>query len=282
MPALDAAARELLPGFMHIEPRELAASEDGSRIALVTATTVDLPKPANPNPEASYFRIGQAVLLMNVPEGTLTSTREAAHQLELSVPPEQVETWANPKFDSQGELYLDPEPDPTNLPKDRSPYLFRLPYSGDALLSQGFSHGSAFGKALDFAPRPKGTPKSALAAYSGKVDMNISEETDRTGCGNHIRVDHGDYLVYYCHLAATSPLRVGANVSTGTVIGTMGESGNATGVHLHFDVVTPYTYSMNGKGLSGCPIEASRWKVDRPTSNNPALMPAGTSAMGAS
>ena len=255
--ALEESARVLLPGFMHIEASEMAASPNGNSLALVAATTIDMPKPANPDPEVSYFQIGHAVLLLNVGEQTLTTARAATDQLELAIPPEQVESWPNPKFDSQGQLYLDPEPDPTNLPK-AGQHLFRLPYPGTSELTQGFSHGSAYGKALDFAPRPFGSTKSALAAYSGQVKQNVSIAT---GCGNYLQVQHGTYLVYYCHLATASPLRVGTSLSTGQTIGTMGKSGNATGVHLHFDVVTPYTYGMNGKGPSACPIEANQWQV---------------------
>lgn len=58
-----------------------------------------------------------------------------------------------------------------------------------------------------------------------------------SGMGNSIIITHSNgYQTRYGHLHQTIPVRVGQTVSKGTRIGSMGNSGSSTGVHLHFEV----------------------------------------------
>jgi murein DD-endopeptidase MepM/ murein hydrolase activator NlpD len=61
----------------------------------------------------------------------------------------------------------------------------------------------------------------------------------RSGYGNFIEIDHGNGVrTRYGHMAEfDSNLRSGVRVSAGEPIGRMGMTGNATGVHLHYEVV---------------------------------------------
>ena len=60
--------------------------------------------------------------------------------------------------------------------------------------------------------------------------------------GNYIVIKHdGNYYTMYAHLAARYK-QVGATVMAGDLIGTMGKSGFATGVHLHFAIYRGYPY----------------------------------------
>lgn len=61
----------------------------------------------------------------------------------------------------------------------------------------------------------------------------------RTGYGNFIEIDHGNGVhTRYGHLAEfDSNLRSGVRVTSGEAIGRMGMTGNATGVHLHYEVM---------------------------------------------
>jgi len=55
------------------------------------------------------------------------------------------------------------------------------------------------------------------------------------GYGKVIWIDHGnDALSVYAHLSEIS-VREGQHVTKATVIGRTGQSGNATGPHLHFE-----------------------------------------------
>lgn len=72
-----------------------------------------------------------------------------------------------------------------------------------------------------------------LAADSGYV---IVSGWDNSGYGNHIVIDHSDgYQTLYAHLNAIY-VQAGQSVSKGQQIGEMGNTGNATGPHLHFEV----------------------------------------------
>ena len=56
------------------------------------------------------------------------------------------------------------------------------------------------------------------------------------GYGNLVTVEHGDGVeTRYAHLSRIS-VGPGTRVSTGTVVGRVGATGDATGPHLHFEV----------------------------------------------
>ena len=56
------------------------------------------------------------------------------------------------------------------------------------------------------------------------------------GLGKHIIIDHGDNITsYYGHLSAITVIK-GQKVKPGDVIGAEGQSGWATGPHLHFQI----------------------------------------------
>ena len=78
-----------------------------------------------------------------------------------------------------------------------------------------------------------------MASRSGTV---VQASFDGSA-GNYIIIDHGDgYYSYYLHLSnyIATP---GQSVSAGQTIGTMGTTGNSTGVHLHFGIVTSSNWS---------------------------------------
>ncbi len=72
-----------------------------------------------------------------------------------------------------------------------------------------------------------------LAADSGYV---IVAGWSDVGYGYHVVIDHGNgYQTLYAHLQAYY-VEAGDNVAQGQQIGEMGNTGNATGPHLHFEV----------------------------------------------
>jgi murein DD-endopeptidase MepM/ murein hydrolase activator NlpD len=82
---------------------------------------------------------------------------------------------------------------------------------------------------------PTGTPVYATAG--GVVQRAASEE----GWGKLVVVEHGDgYTTFYAHLNEIE-VESGAEVSKGEVIGRVGNTGQSTGPHLHYEV------RLNGK-----------------------------------
>ena len=85
-------------------------------------------------------------------------------------------------------------------------------------------------QAIDYAA-PSGTPVVAIGrgrvTYSGW----------RLGYGNFVEISHpGGYASRYGHfLRIARGIRRGAEVSAGDVIGFVGQTGHATGPHLHFE-----------------------------------------------
>jgi murein DD-endopeptidase MepM/ murein hydrolase activator NlpD len=100
----------------------------------------------------------------------------------------------------------------------------------------------AFHEGIDI-DAPVGTP--VRAAADGDVTV---AEVQTAGYGRQIMIDHGhDVATLYGHLSAIGVV-VGQHVIRGQVIGFVGQSGRATGPHLHYEVrvhkvaVNPHKY----------------------------------------
>jgi murein DD-endopeptidase MepM/ murein hydrolase activator NlpD len=79
---------------------------------------------------------------------------------------------------------------------------------------------------------PSGTPVRAIG--SGSVRFSGTQN----GFGNHIEIDHGGgFVSAYSHLQGVAPeIGAGQPVSRGQLIGWVGQTGLATGPHLHFAI----------------------------------------------
>ncbi len=92
-----------------------------------------------------------------------------------------------------------------------------------------FSGEGAFHSGLDIAA-PYGSEVRAAA------DGVVVDADTHTGLGRSVRVDHGFGVeTVYGHLSGYST-EVGRRVRRGEVIGYVGDSGRASGPHLHFEV----------------------------------------------
>ncbi len=98
------------------------------------------------------------------------------------------------------------------------------------------SYYSNYPPAIDIVPN--NGDLNIYSAYSGEVVTN-SYKWDG---GNYIVIkqDNG-YCSLYCHLSQKL-VNVGDKVTKGQVIGIMGRTGVATGVHLHYSIWTGYPY----------------------------------------
>lgn len=93
----------------------------------------------------------------------------------------------------------------------------------------GENRGSHNHEGLDLDGETGDTVRSVGVGRVVQVGYRFS------GAGLTVTVQHGDTLVLYAHLSATS-VSVGASVKAGQRVGALGSTGNSTGSHLHFGV----------------------------------------------
>lgn len=123
-------------------------------------------------------------------------------------------------------------------------WLFDWPVDGQAMLTRGFIND---GNGIDIvtnAVQMTGQ-KPIYAAETGTVDqLQFWDGRTKTGMqsyGNMVRINHGVYdggllQSRYAHMSRIF-VHKGDNVYRGQIIGYMGATGNATGQHLHFEVL---------------------------------------------
>ena len=108
------------------------------------------------------------------------------------------------------------------------------PLPGHTYISCHFGEVDAFGNARHRGtdiPAPEGTP--ILAAHSGTVLVSGWNDS----YGNQVLLDNGAGLsTRYAHMTQTA-VTAGEAVTAGQVIGYVGNTGDSTGFHLHFEVM---------------------------------------------
>ena len=147
----------------------------------------------------------------------------------------------------------------------------RLPIAGTVALTQsfhgsGYAGGSSWGLGLDFAPRPQGTTMAARSIASGVV-----KNVYASGCGVYVVVDHTTTTAdtYYCHLVTGSPanysITAGKALYEGQPLGTVGNTGVSTGVHLHLALIQGDVFGLRGRDptRTGCNVSGADWVVGR-------------------
>ena len=93
--------------------------------------------------------------------------------------------------------------------------------------------GSTNHKGLDIGAKSPGVSGDKIYASDGGTVTFVGTNG---GYGKLIKISHKDnYETRYAHLKSFNVVK-GAKVSKGQVIGYMGNTGNSTGVHLHFEI----------------------------------------------
>jgi len=105
---------------------------------------------------------------------------------------------------------------------------------------------------------PAACGTAIVAARGGRVQWHAFQAS---GAGNYVVVDGKgtgrDYV--YMHLAQPSPLRKGDVVHTGQRIGVVGETGDATGCHLHFEEWSAPGWYEGGHYLASVTKDLKHW-----------------------
>ena len=119
-----------------------------------------------------------------------------------------------------------------------------------------------------------------IAHSDGIVDSVQTGQTDKNGAngtaswGNFVKINHGNNVYTLVAHLATVKVKKGDKVTRGQVLGFMGQTGNATGRHLHFEVyiggsatlfrVDPTSYINADLPLSTEPINEPVEPVNEP------------------
>ena len=143
-------------------------------------------------------------------------------------------------------------------PSFGSGYVFPVG-GGPSVISAAHTHHDY--PAVDIAA-PEGSPVYALA--NARV-LNAWHAPDpRCGIGMTIQAFDGQVWTY-CHLAYLSPTVVdGASLAAGAQVGLVGETGHATGPHLHLQLQPATAWPQQEAWFQGFAGRAFRWQ-DAPT-----------------
>ncbi len=95
-----------------------------------------------------------------------------------------------------------------------------------------------------------GTP--LIAARGGRVQYSGYQGA----AGNYLVIDGKGtgYDFGYMHLLEPSPLKAGTTVRTGEPIGLVGQTGDATACHLHFEIWTSPGWYEGGSPIDPLPF----------------------------
>jgi murein DD-endopeptidase MepM/ murein hydrolase activator NlpD len=123
--------------------------------------------------------------------------------------------------------------------------------------------------AVDIAA-PMGSPLYALA--NGVVQRAWAAPDGRCGIGLTIRTEDG--LAWtYCHMSVLDPsIHAGSVISAGTPVGRVGETGHATGPHLHLQLQPPTQWPQRMAWFQSFAGSAFTWS-DAPATSEPAAAP---------
>lgn len=116
----------------------------------------------------------------------------------------------------------------------RGVMLARAPVDACLSSAYGLRSGGA-GSFHDGLDLYTGAPRRVLAGGDGRI-ASIAE---KRGYGLIVEIDHGrGVTTRYAHLSALAPdISEGARVLAGDEIARTGKSGNATAVHLHYEIL---------------------------------------------
>lgn len=131
-------------------------------------------------------------------------------------------------------------------------------YNGNASCHGGSSAHTGMDLNTSNGGAKKGDPvyamESGTVSYVGKCDYKC-RKSDGTGCtkvqmpGLGIKIDFGNgYEAWYFHFSSRpDDIKLNSKVSQGQLIGYVGETGNATGPHLHLSLLNQELIRINGQ-----------------------------------
>jgi murein DD-endopeptidase MepM/ murein hydrolase activator NlpD len=109
---------------------------------------------------------------------------------------------------------------------------------------------------------PEGTPVYALA--DATVERSYLYPNGRCGIGLTMTTADGQSWTY-CHLSSLDPaVTAGATLAAGTEVGLVGQTGHATGPHLHLQLAPATSYPQEQSWFQSFAGTAFRWQDGGP------------------
>lgn len=166
-----------------------------------------------------------------------TKSQEATYQQLIAEKKKQQASFEAALYNLKNQLTVDPNDVPS------TGKIFRYPidnvritqYFGNTPFAASGAYGGKGHNGMDFAV-PIGTPLKAVLAGTVAGTGNTDSVRGCYSFGKWVMIKHPNGLsTMYAHLSEIS-VSTGQAVATGQVIGYSGETGYATGPHLHFGV----------------------------------------------
>jgi murein DD-endopeptidase MepM/ murein hydrolase activator NlpD len=114
--------------------------------------------------------------------------------------------------------------------------MYIIPVKGPVVVTSYMARSDGgYHQGLDIGTNAPESP-DIIAADAGVVTL---VSWNGSGYGNYAILRHGREYTLYGHMAYKPGVVSGQKLQQGDVIGIMGETGNAQGRHLHFEIVVP-------------------------------------------
>jgi murein DD-endopeptidase MepM/ murein hydrolase activator NlpD len=165
-------------------------------------------------------------LVVSVPGGAVSGSLAAVASRALRSRPSRRLTIV-----AEDSVEADPAaPNPSSSPSDDAVFPVAGAHTyGSAGARFGADRGGRSHQGQDVVA---GCGTRIVAARGGVVRINRFQSL----AGNYLVIDGPDYDYAYLHMTSPSPLAVGQTVATGQEVGTVGNTGNSRGCHLHFEM----------------------------------------------
>ena len=238
---MDSESKEfkLLDEQMRAEEERIDA-EMNARLAKIASVQSE-PEPVAAETTTEGFTLPQITFTLPDLENAESTTMPAEQAIDEDGsdpddPAEPEETSAGTTTTTTQPQTMAPSAVITTSPKDRG--LICPIQNPHAIVSGTYpnyqSGGVHHGIDIVVTDQGKTLGHNIVAPQSGKVITVGYGDASR---GNYMEIDHGEGLVTRYYHCSTLLVGLGQTVTKGQVIGKVGDTGNATGPHLHFEIL---------------------------------------------
>lgn len=120
--------------------------------------------------------------------------------------------------------------------------MYRSPFKAASTQTTAFKKPGAWSAGYHTGVDRVCANTALVSPVNGVIQRNAYDNS----YGNYIVITSDDgKSILMAHMKSPSSVKIGARIKAGDPVGTMGETGNATGVHLHIEVENTKTWGYN-------------------------------------